>query len=228
MELREYWSILAKRWRLIALITAITFVASGLMLAFGPQSYEAELRLTINVKPEPRQGDYYTYDKYYTWLTSEYLVDDFGEVIQSDAFARDVSARLGQSIPADTIKRDVTTKKTHRILTVTVTTGNPWQAQQIADAIRDTMEERAPDYFIQLDSETAMLRVIDDPVVEPQMGMARKALELVLRTLVGLLAGIGLAFLLHYLDPSVRNASEIERLTGLPVLAEIPEPARGA
>jgi capsular polysaccharide biosynthesis protein len=222
LELREYWSILARRWQVIALITALTFVASGLMLAFGPQSYKAELRLTISVKPEPRQGDYYTYDKYYTWLTSEYLVDDFGEVIQSDAFARDVSARLGQSISSDTIKRDLTTKKTHRILEVTVTAGNALQAQQVADAIKATMEERAPDYFIQLDSETAMLRVIDDPVAEPEMGTARKALELVLRTLVGLLAGVGLAFLLHYLDPSVRSASEIERLTGLPVLGEIP------
>lgn len=228
MELREYWSILARRWWLIALITAIAFVASGLMLALGPRSYSAELRLTISVKPEPRQGEYYTYDRYYTWLTAEYLVDDLGEVLQSDAFARDVSARLGNAIPANSIKRVLTTEKTHRILTLTVTTGDPVQTQQIADAIRATLEERAPDYFIQLDSESAMLRVIDDPEVEQEMGPARVALELVLRTLVALLAGVGLAFLLHYLDPSVRSASEIERLTGLPVLAEIPEPARGA
>jgi capsular polysaccharide biosynthesis protein len=228
LELREYWGILARRWRLIALITALAFVASALMLAFGPESYVAELRLTISVKPEPRQGEYYTYDRYYTWLTSEYLVDDFGEIIQSDAFARDVSARLGQTVPANVIKRELTTKKTHRILSVTVTTGDPGQAQMIADAIKATMEERAPDYFIQLDQETAMLRVIDDPQVEPEMGLARKALELVLRTMVGLLAGVGLAFLLHYLDPSVRSSSEIERLTGLPVLGEIPEPSRGA
>ena len=99
MELREYWNILARRWRLIALITLVAFAASALMLTMGPQSYVAELRLTVSVKPEPRQGDYYTYDKYYTWLTSEYLVDDFGEVIKSDAFSRDVAARLGYQIP---------------------------------------------------------------------------------------------------------------------------------
>ena len=38
----------------------------------------------------------------------------------------------------------------------------------------------------------------------------------------GLVAGLGLALLAHYLDPTVRDRAELERLR-LPVIAEIPK-----
>ena len=222
MELREYWTILSRRWPLVAVVTLITLVASTLMVAFGPTLYKAEFRLTVSVKPEPRQGNYYMYDQYYTWLTSEYLVDDFGEVIKSDAFAKDVAQRLGESVPADAIKRDLNTKKTHRILTVTVTTSSPQRSQDIANAMKDVMESKARDYFAQLSTGDAMMRVIDDPKAEPEMGLLRRILEIVLRTAVGFLAAVGLAFLLNYLDPTLRSREETERVLELPVLAEVP------
>lgn len=223
MELREYWAIAVRRWRLIVAITAITLMASVLMLAFGPKFYKSEIRLTVSVRPEPRLGNYYTYDRYYTWLSSEYLVDDLGEVIKSDAFTKDVSERLGgMYLSKESIRRNLSTKKTHRILTVTVTTENPHYSYLIAKAIRETIEEKAPEYFAQLETHDAMIRVLDDPSAQAEMSRLRLALEIILRTAVGFLAAVALAFLLNYLDPSVRSTKEAEQLLGLPVLAEIP------
>lgn len=223
MELREYWAIITRRWRLVFAITAITLLVSTLMLAFGPQSYKSEIRLTVSVRPEPRLGNYYTYDRYYTWLSSEYLVDDLGEVIKSDAFTKDVSERLGgMYISKESLRRNLSTKKTHRILTVSVTTDNPHHSYLIAKALRETIEEKAPEYFAQLETRDAMIRVLDDPSAQAEMGRFRLALEVILRTSVGLLAAVAMAFLLNYLDPSVRNTREAEQLLGLPVLAEIP------
>jgi capsular polysaccharide biosynthesis protein len=222
LELREYWAILARRWQLIGVVTALAFVASAAMIMLGPSNYQAELRLSVGIKPETRQGNYYMYDQYYTWLTSEYMVDDFGEVVKSDTFARDVSARLGQRVPAGSIKRDLKVTRTHRILTVDITTDNPNLSQDIGQAIKDTMESQGSSYFAELQTQGASIQVIDDPVVAPEMGPARRALEIGLRTVVGLLAAVALAFLLHYLDPTVRTTAEAERHFGLPVLAEIP------
>ncbi|MGE0641522.1 MAG: GumC family protein [Thermoanaerobaculia bacterium] len=39
----------------------------------------------------------------------------------------------------------------------------------------------------------------------------------------GLLAGIGLVFLLHYMDRTIKSTDEVERLLGLPVLAVVPD-----
>lgn len=222
MELREYWGILSRRWQWVVLVTALAFVASAAMVMMGPNSYKAEVRLTIGIKPEPRQGDYYTYDKYYTWLASEYLVDDFGEVIKSAAFAQDVSARLGTQVPAGAIARDTKTTKTHRILTVTVTTGSREQSGAIAQAIKDVMDGDASKYFAELGSDGALLKVIDGPAIEPEMNTVRRGIEIGLRTAVGFLAAVALAFLLHYLDPSVRDRAEAEQILGMPVIGEIP------
>jgi capsular polysaccharide biosynthesis protein len=222
LELREYWAILARRWQLICVVTAIAFVAGAVMVMLGPNSYKSEIRMTISIKSEPRQGNYYMYDNYYTWLTSEYMVDDIGEVMKSDAFAKDVAARLGNKVPAAAIKRDTKPTKTHRILSLAVTTDSPALSEEIAQAMKDTMEAQADTYFAQLGTQNAMLRVIDGPTTEPEMGLARRAIEIALRTAVGLLAAVALAFLLHYVDPTVRTAGEAERQLGLPVLAEIP------
>jgi capsular polysaccharide biosynthesis protein len=50
--------------------------------------------------------------------------------------------------------------------------------------------------------------------------------EIGLRTLIGLIVGIGAAFLVDYVDPSVRTREEAEALLDMPVLGEIPRPAR--
>jgi capsular polysaccharide biosynthesis protein len=42
-----------------------------------------------------------------------------------------------------------------------------------------------------------------------------------IRVGLGLLAGLGLAFLAHYLDPTLRRRDEVETL-GLSVLASLP------
>ena len=94
MELREYWAILTRRWQLIGVVTALTLAVSALMIALGPSYYKSDLRMSVSIVPEPKQGDYYTYDRYYTWLTAEYLVDDLGELIRSDVFLKDASQRI--------------------------------------------------------------------------------------------------------------------------------------
>ena len=39
---------------------------------------------------------------------------------------------------------------------------------------------------------------------------------------IGLLLGIAVALLRDWIDPSIKSTSQAERLTGVPVLAEIP------
>jgi capsular polysaccharide biosynthesis protein len=47
-------------------------------------------------------------------------------------------------------------------------------------------------------------------------------LNTAVRTGLGLAAGIGLAFLLHYLDTRLRSRTDVEEWLGLPVVGTIP------
>jgi capsular polysaccharide biosynthesis protein len=51
--------------------------------------------------------------------------------------------------------------------------------------------------------------------------------EIGLRSVIGLLVGIGLAFAIDYVDPSVRTRDEAEAILQVPVLGEIPRTRRG-
>jgi hypothetical protein len=66
-----------------------------------------------------------------------------------------------------------------------------------------------------------VLRLIDPPVVVPVGRGLRDKLEVPIRLGLAVLAGIAGAFLLDYLDRSVRGPDELEKM-GLPVLARIP------
>jgi capsular polysaccharide biosynthesis protein len=74
----------------------------------------------------------------------------------------------------------------------------------------------------QLGGENALLTQLDHPMVSQLPDGIRNRLELPLRILLALLAGIGLALLVEYLDPTIRDRQELQEL-GLEVLGEIPK-----
>ncbi len=49
---------------------------------------------------------------------------------------------------------------------------------------------------------------------------------MILGTLVGLIVGVGLAFLIEYLDTSIKTMDDVESLLGVPVLAVVPKNIR--
>jgi capsular polysaccharide biosynthesis protein len=188
-----------------------------------PVSYSATMRFNVGVQPERIPG-VYTYDRYYTMLASEYLVDDLGEIVKSGLFAGAVSKRLagqGINVPAGAIGASTQPGKLHRILTVSVVWSDEAQLRHIADAVVATLIERSADFFAQFSAAEADIRLIDPPALARVGRPAREQLDLPLRLLLALAVGVGLAFLLDYLDESVRERSDLERL-GLAVLGEVP------
>lgn len=228
MELRRYWAIVWRRWWLPAGLLTLVLVLGLLWPQRTPTLYQASLRFTVGLRPEPRTGNYYTYDRYYTWLTSEYIADDFSEVVKSQAFAQGVSARLRDQqiqIPAGAIQGSTVAEKQHRILTVRITWPDPEELRAIAEAATTELSENNARYFAQLGAEEATVHLIDPPALAPVPRSLRERLDLPLRLFLALFVGVSLAFLWDYLDDSLRTREEVESL-GLEVLGEIPKEPR--
>ena len=163
--------------------------------------------------------------RYYAWMTSEYLVDDFTEVLASGLFASAVNARLAEkeiAIPAGLLSASANTGKQHRIIRLTFNWHDAAQLQEIGAAAVAELEENAAAYFAQLGTQGAGVQVMDPPAVVPVGPSARQRVELPLRILLALVAGVGLAFLQEYLDNTVRRRTELEEL-GLPLLVAVPK-----
>lgn len=223
MELRGYWRIVRRRlWILIA-FTLLTGLLSFWLSPEGQATYAASIRMVVSIPPEPKTGNYYSYEMLNTWLSSEYLVDDLGEVVKSAAFAQDMKDELkDDSLSMAEIAGSRSTQKTHRILTLKVTSPDPERARRIAEAAARVVEKKGGSYIAQLNYANALIRVIDPPSVARQGSPLRSYLDIGLRTALGFVAGLALVFLLHYLDDRIHEIEEVERLLGLPLLGEIP------
>ncbi|MBI2909996.1 MAG: hypothetical protein HYX92_20335 [Chloroflexi bacterium] len=227
MELSQYWKILRRRWWVVVVLALVAAGASFAVERTTGLGYTASLRIIVSVPPEPRivGGSYYTYDRYYSWLSSEYLTDDLGEVVKSRAFSEDMRAELSDDSLNLTIFGERGTKKTHRILSIKITSPDKDAALRTADAAARVIEKKGKDYLAQLSYGDAVVRVIDPPVVAVEGGGARAFLNIGLRTALGLFAGLALAFLMHYLDNAIYDAEDAERALGVRVLGELPPEA---
>lgn len=228
MELYEYWRIYRRRWWLPVVLTlAVTLISLAQLRPWQPLAphYRASLRLLIGVLPVA-EADTSSYDpRYYAWQTSEYLVDDFTEVVRSDLFAQQISERLaaqGMTIPAGLIQGSSATGSLHRILTLNLTWPDQAGLEMITAAVVAELRENIPFYFRQLGTENSFATILDEPQIAPIGPSLRQRLELPLRIALAFLAGILLVFLLDYFDSSIRSRQEVEQL-GLPVLGEIPQ-----
>lgn len=243
MELREYWQILRRHWLVPVLLTLGVALLSAIQLRpweERPPQFGASMRMLVGVLPLP-ETELTNYDpRYYAWLVSEYLVDDFTEVVSSRLFAENVNQRLAAkqggdegssggdgetlafSLPAGTIQGSSVTSRQHRILTLNLTWSDAEQLAAMADAAAEELEENAHAYFQQLGTDRAEVTLLDAPVIYTIGPSLRERLEWPMRIGLALIVGIAIAFLIEYLDTSVRNRQDLEEL-GLVILGEIPK-----
>lgn len=221
MELKEYARIIYRRLWAVILLFSVVLAASVLLRPQPIQMYSASMRFLVGVEPEPCVGDVYHYDKYYTWLAAEYLVDDLAELVKSRAFAEAVSTHIGGNITPGSIQASTYAGKLHRVLAVNISGSDPQMLAKVAEAIATILPAEAQRHFAVLGTEGVVASLIDPPTVN-EMGVGlRQRLDLPIRLFLGLVAGLVLAFTIDYLDESVRDAGEVEAL-GLRVIAEVP------
>jgi capsular polysaccharide biosynthesis protein len=229
MELRDYWRMFTRRWWIPVGLTVLVGLLSALQLRPWqpqPESYSASMRMLVGVLPATDEETAAAYDpRYYAWLTSEYLVDDFTEVVRSELFARNVSARLADEaidVPPGVIQGSAATGKLHRIITLNFGWGDRAQLEAIAAAAAAELTENAGSYFQALGTDGAGVTVIDGPSIGVVGPSLRGRLDLPLRMFIAFLIGLGLIFLLDYMDTSIRTRDDIADLD-LAVLGEIPK-----
>ncbi|HBY94077.1 MAG: hypothetical protein M5U01_04035 [Ardenticatenaceae bacterium] len=222
MELRAYGRIV---WRFGWLIVLLPLLVGLLSLAtyHAPApSYGYDLKLSVSFLPmpaermneDPRLG---------AVQASEYVADDLTEILPSSRFADLVRTHLpdGARIAPGTIVAATRAEKQHRILNVTVAAATPDQATVLGDAVAEAVQSDLVALASQLWGSDVNLTLIDQGGPYPIPASLRARLDIPLRLILAAIAAIMLAFLLDYLDDSVRTRLEAEQIAG-PVLAEIP------
>ncbi len=224
MELKQLWAIVRRRWWLVllpALVALILALPSLPSVISPPTAYTTVIQFTAS--QVPGSGSFEE-QSYITWLGSEYAVNNLATWMRSESFAREVATQLqsqGKTIDATAIQNAIGSDSARSIMRLYLTWPDPEETRQIAQAAVDVLRTRSQDYFPQLTAARAVIIPLDAITVTPQPTPLTTRLAPLFRVLIGLVAGLALAFLAEYLDPTLHQRREIEAL-GLPVIAEIP------
>jgi capsular polysaccharide biosynthesis protein len=222
MELRTYWKILLRRWWLVAAPAFVVLLYIIVTHTSPGPVYQVVMRFAAGTVPAGLSEDY---DRYYPWLTSEYIANGLADVAETSVFAQAVAARLaeqGLQIPAAAIQPAIVTDNAQSILVVYLTWPSGEQIIAIAQAIIAELTENGGAYYPQLEGIEPAVRLLDTPAPTPLApGLRVQLMSPAIKIGLAVVLGIALAFLWHYLDPTVREAAELESL-GVDVLVEIP------
>ena len=222
MELRRYWQMIRRRW-LLMVIPALV-VGAAALLTYSPPGlvYNVGVRFIVGQNPA-EEATVADQERYYNWLTSEYIVNGLTDWVRGTGFAEAVSSELAQqglAVPPSAIQ--VGADNTRSMLTLSLSYHEAETLAAMMSAAIKVLTEQNAAALPQLGGETAVLVQLDQPVVNQIPPGIRSQLDLVLRLGVAFAAGIGLVLLVEYLDPTLRDREEVARL-GLEILGEIPK-----
>ncbi len=226
MELRAYLAVLWRRRWLVVLVPGLALLAILVqMLQYRPH-YTATAAVIVTRLPQDAPSDVYRYDEYYLYLTNEYTVDDFTEVVRGNVFAGEVAQRaselLGTAVEPGEVQASITVTRRNRALLLTVTSREASRAVAIATAAVERLRDRGTQFFGFSDPQR---QVIVQVIEQPNGAVAditRTRLIWVIQLVLALAVGIFLAFLADYLADTLHSPEDVRHALGLPVLVVVP------
>jgi capsular polysaccharide biosynthesis protein len=223
MELRYFWKILKRRWWLIIIPPIVASIISLVMYnPPAPAGFNVGVNFIVSQEPAELSANP-DENRYYNWLTSEYIVNGLTDWVVGNEFKTAVSKQLAaQNIDVAPNTFNVVADNVRSKLQFSIQHGDADTLDQIMDAAIVVLTEQNAAALPQLGGDTAVIVLVDQPFVTPIGQSIRNQLDIPLRIALALIAGIGLALLVEYLDTTIRDREEVENL-GLELLGEIPK-----
>jgi capsular polysaccharide biosynthesis protein len=202
---------LLRRWAWLLIGAAIVAGASGYFVAAqSPPSYEASTRLLVG----PIHGTLNTQ------RGAGQLVFTYAELVRSQAVVRATIDELDLGISPSRLAETIRTSANSatRVLTISLESADPERGAAIVNALARNL--------ISFATATAprpegRLAVIDHASPSETPVAPRPGLIGTFAALGGLLAAIGLAGMLHYLDNGVRTGGQLAQVAGVPLLGSM-------
>ena len=214
MQPSDYWAVFRKRWPLILCALVAAVVASYLFTRFQTRLYRANAVLTAS----PSRFDYslnLVMEDFLRQFTRELQTDRQAELVNNRLNLDLAPERLLGKVKASAVLDDMT-------LLIEVDDTDPTRARDIAFAWADEYIKFNTDKMATRNpTERIDIALLDRP--RPAVLNWPKTQQIVMAAaLLGLLAGAMLAFLLEYLDDTLKTSEDVDRYLGAPMLAAIP------
>ena len=215
IRLDVIFEALKKRWLMIVSITLIATIIAAVFNFFiiKPQ-YEASTKVFIGKdggeNQSYSQNDVLMYQK---------LMKTYSETIKTkDLISRGLKGTSLKLEAADVLNNlTVVTVADTQILQIKYKSNNPQEAKAVIEVISDEFIETSKELV-----PNGNIKIIEAVELPQKPVSPNKKMNIAIAFLLGLMVGVGLAFLLEFLDNTFKNKEQLERELDIPVIGSIP------
>lgn len=213
--------LLRSRWVTIAVTALVVVLAAiGLSLATTPL-FEASTRLFVSTTAGASMTDLYQANR-----LSQERVLSYTELLTGETLAKRTLEKLGIDEPAEELQERVkaSAKRDTVLISVKVLDESPVRARDLANALSDEFVSLAKELETPKPGAQPDARV----VVEQRASVPAKPViprtnrNIAAGLAVGILLGIGLAFIRDMLDNTIKDREVVENITGVGLVGIIP------
>lgn len=215
ISLKELFLTLKKRIVLIISIVLAAVMISGVVSYFIlTPIYQSSTQILVNQAKEDQQ---YSTTEVQTNLQ---LINTYNVIIKSPAILDIVKHELNLSESTRQLNEKITvqSEQNSQVVNISVQDESPEQAAAIANKTAEVFQKEIAN-IMKINNVTILAKAEvgeNQSPVKPQ-----PLLNIAIALVVGLMAGVGLSFLLEYLDNTVKNEEDVEKVIGLPLLGKI-------
>ncbi|PFM78985.1 capsular biosynthesis protein [Bacillus sp. AFS077874] len=221
ISLQELFGVIKKRLIMIISITVVATVVTGVIsyLILTP-IYQSSTQLLVNQK-ETKDSSIYQNNQV---QTNVQLINTYNVVIKSPAILDEVINQLNLDYTVAELTKNITvaSEANSQVFTVSVQDPDPKQAQTIVNTIANVFQAKIKT-IMSVDNVTVLAKAdLSENPIKPN-----KKLNIAIGFAVGLMLSVGIAFLLEFLDNTVKTEKQLEELLELPILGVITEVSKG-
>ena len=204
--LNKFWIIL-----LAGIIAALAFVG-GTILFITPQ-YQSTTKMYVLSKQD---NNTITQQDMQTSLS---LTKDYAELIKSRTVTEGVIAQLNLDLTHEQLlgKVSVDSATDTRILSITVTDPDPYEACKIANAIRDVAANHIKNVM-----DIDAVNVVETANIPDQKSSPNISKNGVIGGLLGVLLSVAIILIAYISNDTIKTQEDVERYLGLGMLGTIP------
>ena len=207
---------LKKRWKIILVTTLLTTILSALITFFLIKpKYETKVKLFIG-KEETAQEGYNQNDI----LTYQKLLKTYSEVIKTkDLINVAISKSNANETTGDVLNNlTVVPVLDTQILEIKYKNSSPEISLKLINAITDEFVKQSTDLV-----PNGNVKVLESASLPEKPVSPNKTINILISFLLGLMVGVGIVFLLEFLDNSFKTKKQIEDELDIPVIGVIPK-----
>ena len=217
ISLKEIFEVIKNRFLLIlAFVLGAALIAAVVSYFVLTPTYQSSSQFIVNqAQQDPNQFSVNDI------RTNVELINTYNVIITSAAILNDVVETLDLDYSPGKLANNmqVSSEQNSQIVNVTYTDPDPYLAADIVNTTVSIFQERVPDLMNMADNVKVLTTA--EVSANPKQVAPNPTLNIAIAIVLGGMIGVGLAFLLEYLDNTITSEEDVEKHLALPVIGVI-------